>query len=414
MTLEIDLLVLAILIGFSAFFSGIEVALVSIRKSRVEQLVKQKVRGAKALQKLKSDPGRMMASVLLGNNLVNITAAAVATQMALELFGDQGVSIVIGILTFVILVFGEITPKTYCNANAVKIALQFSPVLLAFSYAFYPVIRMLEWITRGMIKLTGSSYHPPGLTIDEIKGIVDQGLQDKAIEKHEHRLVHGALKFDDTVIRAVMMPRTKMFMLPSKMLLGEALPLINQSGHSRIPIYGKNRDEIVGIIHVRDILKQLEKDQKMIPLDEVAREPIFASQEKMVSSLLTEMKGRQMHMAIVIDEFGGVEGLVTLEDIIEEIVGEIRDETDIDKHQEFHTLDKDTIITNGDIEIDKINEIFKTNIPQGDDYASLNGLLHEKLRDIPHEGDKVEVDSLRIIVEKVSKNRPEKIRIERI
>lgn len=124
MTLEIELLVLAILIGFSAFFSGIEVALVSIRKSRVEQLVKQKVRGAKALQKLKSDPGRMMASVLLGNNLVNVTAAAIATQMALGLFGDQGVSIVIGILTFVILVFGEITPKTYCNANAVKIALR--------------------------------------------------------------------------------------------------------------------------------------------------------------------------------------------------------------------------------------------------------------------------------------------------
>src|SRR3990172_7734051 len=221
MTLEIDLLVLAILIGFSAFFSGIEVALVSIRKARVEQLVKQKVRGAKVLQKLKSDPGRMMARVLLGN---------------------------------------------------------------------------------------------------------------------------------DTVIRAVMMPRTKMFMLHSKMLLGEALPLINQSGHSRIPIYGKNRDEIVGIIHVRDILKQLEKDQKMIPLDEVAREPIFASQEKMVSSLLTEMKGRQMHMAIVIDEFGGVEGLVTLEDIIEEIVGEIRDKTDVDKHQEFHALNKNTIITNGDIE----------------------------------------------------------------
>lgn len=414
MTLEIDLLVIAILIGFSAFFSGIEVALVSIRKSRVEQLVKQKVRGAKALQKLKSDPGRMMASVLLGNNLVNVAAAAVATQMALGLFGDQGVSIVIGILTFAILVFGEITPKTYCNANAVKIALRFSPVLLVFTYAFYPVIRMLEGITRGMIKMTGSSYYPPGLTLDEIKGIVDQGLQDKAIEKHEHRLVHGALKFDDTVIRAVMMPRTKMFMLHSKMLLGEALPLINQSGHSRIPIYGKNRDEIVGIIHVRDILKQLEKDQKMIPLDEVAREPIFASQEKMVSSLLTEMKGRQMHMAIVIDEFGGVEGLVTLEDLIEEIVGEIRDETDVDKQQEFHALDKNTIITNGDIEIDKINEIFKTNIPQGENYASLNGLLHEKLRDIPHEGDKVEVDSLRIIVEKVSKNRPEKIRIERI
>jgi CBS domain containing-hemolysin-like protein len=134
-----------------------------------------------------------------------------------------------------------------------------------------------------------------------------------------------------------------------------------------------------------------------ISLDEVAREPIFASEEKMVSSLLTEMKGRQMHMAIVIDELCGVEGLVTLEDLIEEIVGEIRDETDVDKHQEFHALDKNTIITNGDIEIDKINEIFKTNIPQGEDYASLNGLLHEKLRDIPHEGDKVEVDSLGLL-----------------
>ena len=134
-----------------------------------------------------------------------------------------------------------------------------------------------------------------------------------------------------------------------------------------------------------------------ISLDEVTREPIFVSEEKMVSSLLTEMKGRQMHMAIVIDELCGVEGLVTLEDLIEEIVGEIRDETDVDKHQEFHALDKNTIITNGDIEIDKINEIFKTNIPQGEDYASLNGLLHEKLRDIPHEGDKVEVDSLGLL-----------------
>lgn len=134
-----------------------------------------------------------------------------------------------------------------------------------------------------------------------------------------------------------------------------------------------------------------------ISLDEVAREPIFASEEKMVSSLLTEMKGIQMHMAIVIDELCGVEGLVTLEDLIEEIVGEIRDETDVDKHQEFHALDKNTIITNGDIAIDKINEIFKTNIPQGKDYASLNGLLHEKLRDIPHEGDKVKVDSLGLL-----------------
>ena len=228
------------------------------------------------------------------------------------------------------------------------------------------------------------------------------------------KLVHGALKFDDTVIRSVMTPRTRMFTLNSKMLLFEALPQINQSGYSRIPIFGDTNDDIIGFIHVRDILKELEKDNKMISLKQIARKPVFASQEKMVSSLLKEMQGRKTHMAIVVNEHGGVEGLVTLEDLLEEIVGEIEDETDLTRPAEYEKIDQDTIITNGEIEIDTINEIFKTKIPEGDDYASLSGLLHEKLRDIPQEGDKVEINELRIIVEKVSKNIPKKIRIERI
>jgi CBS domain containing-hemolysin-like protein len=312
-----------------------------------------------------------------------------------------------------ILVFGEITPKTYCNANATKIALRYSKVLLIFSYALYPLVKLFEKITKGMVKITGSSYLPPPITEEEIKGVIDQGLEEKAIEKQERELVHGALNFDEVIIRAVMTPRTKMFTLNSKIMLFEGLPLINQSGFSRIPLYGDNKDEIVGILHVRDILKQLEKNQKLITLQQIARKPIFVSQEKRISDLLKEMQGRQTHMAIVLDEFGGVEGCVTLEDLIEEIVGEIRDETDIEKTL-FHHVDKDTIITNGEIEIDTVNEIFKTNVPEGDDYASLNGLLHEKLHDIPKEGDKIEVNSLRIIVEKVSKNKPEKIRIEKI
>ena len=149
-------------------------------------------------------------------------------------------------------------------------------------------------------------------------------------------------------------------------------------------------------------------------MKEMARKPVFVSQEKMVSALLKEMKGRKTHMAIVVDEHGGVEGLVTLEDLIEEIVGEIEDESDPVKPKEYERIDQDTIITNGDIEIDKINEIFKTNVPEGDDYASLNGLLHEKLQDIPQAGDKIEVNNLRIVVEKVLKNIPQKIRIEKI
>ena len=412
--LWVELVTLAVLIGLSGFFSGLEVALVNIRKSKVVQLFNESKKGSKALYKLKMNPSWMMSSVNLGNNLVNVGAAALATSLAIRLYGNDGLGIAVGVMTFLILVFGEITPKTYCNANSTKIALRYAPVLLAFSYVFFPVVKFFEIIAKGVVKLTGSSNIPPPITEEEIKGVIDQGLEEKALEKDEMELVHSALKFDDTVIRSVMTPKTKMFTLNSKMLLFEALPQINQSGHSRIPIYGKTSDDIIGVIHVRDILKEFEKDSKMTSLEQIARKPVFVSQEKMVSSLLKEMQGRRTHMAIVVDEHNGILGLVTLEDLVEEIVGEIEDETDQPRQTEYEKIDQDTIITNGDIEIDTINEIFKTNIPEGDNYASLNGLLHERLQDIPQEGDKVEIEELRIIVEKVSKNIPQKIRIQRI
>ena len=413
MQLEYEIISLIVLIGLSGFFSGLEVALVGIQRSKVRQMLNEKLPGATSLDKLKSNPSRMMASVNLGNNLVNVAATALATDIALKTFESAGLAIVIGVMTFLILVFGEITPKTYCNANAAKIALRYSRVLLAFSYAFYPIVWMFEKITKGIINLIGSTEEPPRLTEEEIKGVIEQGLHDKAIEKQESELVHGALNFDDIIIRSVMTSRTKMFTLNSKMLLFEALPMINKSGFSRIPIYGKNQDEIIGIVNVRDVLKCLEKEEKMISLQQISRKPIFVSQEKKVNDLLKEMQGRKSHMAIVLDEFGGVEGCVTLEDLVEEIVGEIHDETDVTKDN-FQREGNSTIITNGDIEIDELNEIFKTSIPQGDDYATLSGLLHEKLRDIPKEGDKVIIDSLRIIIEKVLKNKPEKIRIEKM
>ena len=412
--LWIEISTLCVLIGLSGFFSGLEVALVGVRKSKVVQLFNEGKKGSKALHKLKMNPSWMMSSVNLGNNLVNVGASALATSVAIRLFGNDGLGIAVGVMTFLILVFGEITPKTYCNANSTKVALRYAPVLLAFSYAFYPVVKFFEIITRGVVKITGSSHTPPPITEEEIKGVIDQGLAEKALEKEEMELVHGALNFDDTVIRSVMTPRTKMFTLNAKMLLFEALPQINKSGHSRIPIFGETRDDIVGFIHARDVLKELEKDNKVVILEQIARKPVFASQEKMVSSLLKEMKGRKTHMAIVVDEHGGVEGLVTLEDLLEEIVGEIEDETDLTREKGYERIDQDTIITNGDIEIDIINEIFKTKIPDGDDYASLNGLLHERLQDIPQEGDKIEIKELRIVVEKVSKNIPQKIRIEKI
>ena len=413
MQLEYEIAALIAMIGLSGYFSGLEVALVSIRLSKIEQMVKDKVKGAVSLHKLKSNPSRMMSSVNLGNNLASIAATALATDLSLKLFGDDGLAIAIGIMTFLILIFGEITPKTYCNANAAKVAVKNSRILLIFSYALFPIVWIFEIITKGMIKLTGSSDIPPGLTEDEIKEIVKQGYKDKAIEKQESELVHGALNFDDIVIRSVMTPRTKMFKLNSKMMLFEALPEINKSGFSRIPVFAENTDQIVGIIHVRDVLKKLEGDEKIISLEQIMREPVFVSQEKRVSDLLKEMQGRRTHMAIVLDEFGGVEGCVTLEDLLEEIVGEIQDETDTEKPS-FQRDGQNAIVTDGDIEIDTINDIFKSNIPPGDDYSTLNGLLHEKLHDMPKEDDKIEIGSLRIIIEKVSKNKPERIRIEKV
>ncbi len=413
MQLEYEIAALIAMIGLSGYFSGLEVALVSIRLSKIEQMVKDKVRGAVSLHKLKSNPSRMMSSVNLGNNLASIAATALATDLSLKLFGDDGLAIAIGIMTFLILIFGEITPKTYCNANAAKVAVKNSRILLIFTYALFPIVWIFEIITKGMIKLTGSSDMPPGLTEDEIKEIVKQGYKDKAIEKQESELVHGALNFDDIVIRSVMTPRTKMFKLNSKMMLFEALPEINKSGFSRIPVFAENTDQIVGIIHARDVLKKLEGDEKIISLEQIMREPVFVSQEKRVSDLLKEMQGRRTHMAIVLDEFGGVEGCVTLEDLLEEIVGEIQDETDTEKPS-FQRDGQNAIVTDGDIEIDTINDIFKSNIPPGDDYSTLNGLLHEQLHDMPKEDDKIEIGSLRIIIEKVSKNKPERIRIEKV
>ena len=185
MELEFEIPILVVLIGLSGFFSGLEVALVGTRLSKIEQMVKDKVKGSSSLLKLKTNPSRMMASVNLGNNLVNVAATAIATDVALKLFGNDGLAIAIGIMTFLILVFGEITPKTYCNANASKIAVRYSRVLLGFSYTFYPIVRILEGITKGIIKLTGSSDNPPGLTEDEIKGVIDQGLKDKAIKSKD-------------------------------------------------------------------------------------------------------------------------------------------------------------------------------------------------------------------------------------
>lgn len=411
--LWVEIAGLAALIGLSSFFSGLEVALVGTRDAKVNQLRQKKVRGAESLYKLKSNPGWMMASVNLGNNLANVGSSALATSVALRIFGDDGLAIAIGIMTLLILIFGEITPKTYCNANSTKVALRFAGVLLVFSYAFWPIVKMFEFITRFMVRLTGSSYRAPPITEDEIRGIVEQGLKDKALEKEETELVHGALLFDDITVRGIMTPRTKLFSLSARTLLIDALPQINHSTHSRVPIYDKNPDDIVGFVHVKDILVAVEENYKVKTLGEIARKPVFVSQEKMVSSLLKEMKTHKIHIAIVIDEHGGVDGIVTLEDLIETIVGDIEDETDTTQAESYEIIDKHTIVSSGDIRISKINDIMNTSIPEDANHVTLNGILHKKLNDIPKTGDSIKVNDVTINVEKVTNNKAVRLRVSK-
>lgn len=411
--LWVEIVGLAALIGLSSFFSGLEVALVGTRDAKVNQLRQKKVRGAESLYKLKSNPGWMMASVNLGNNLANVGSSALATSVALRIFGDDGLAIAVGIMTLLILIFGEITPKTYCNANSTKVALRFAGVLLVFSYAFWPIVKMFEFITRFMVRLTGSSYRAPPITEDEIRGIVEQGLKDKALEKEETELVHGALLFDDITVQGIMTPRTKLFSLSTRTLLIDALPQINHSTHSRVPIYDKNPDDIVGFVHVKDILVAVEENYKIKTLGEIARKPVFVSQEKKVSSLLKEMKTHKIHIAIVIDEHGGVDGIVTLEDLIETIVGDIEDETDMNQAESYEIIDKHTIVSSGDIRISKINDIMNTSIPEDANHVTLNGILHKKLNDIPKTGDSIKVNDVTINVEKVTNNKAVRLRVSK-
>lgn len=412
--LWVEITALGVLIGLSSFFSGLEVALVGTRDSKVNQLRKSGVRGAEALYKLKSNPGWMMSSVNLGNNLVNVGASALATSVALRMFGDDGLAIAVGIMTLLILIFGEITPKTYCNANATKVSLRFAGVLLVFSYALWPVVKMFEIITKIMVRLTGSSYHAPPITEDEIRGIVEQGLKDKALEKEETEMVHGALRFDDTTVRRVITPRAQMKSMHESTLLLDALPEINKMSHSRIPIYRKDVDDITGFVHVKDVLIAVEGNYQTMSLAEIARKPLFVSQERNISMLLREMRSLKIHMAIVIDEHGGVSGLVTMEDLLETIVGEIEDETDVTAPIKYKRVDKGTILVGGDMKISKINKLLGSSIPEGGNYVTVNGLLHAHLKKIPVTGDRTVVGDVSMEVESATNNKAEKIRIRRI
>ena len=321
---EIEIIIIMILVCFYALFSGLEIAIVGVRRSRVIRLHRKRIPGSSPLYKLKMNPGMMTASVNLGNTLVNVTSSVLAADVAIKLLGNQGVGVVIGIMTFVILIFGEILPKTYCNVNPEKVSLRFSKILLIFTYVMYPFVKFLEYVTMLVLKLSvGYSPRPKPITEEEIKEVVDLGYAEKAIEKEERDLVHNALEFDDKPIQDVMTPKESVFSLYGKLTLSKVFSKIEDKGFSRIPVFEETPDKIVGILHIWDISRIPEKKYSKITIEKIARKPFFVYSSDRISKLLIELKKKDMHMAIVVDDEDKTIGIITVEDLLEEIVGDI-------------------------------------------------------------------------------------------
>lgn len=325
--IEIEIIAIVILIGLYALFSGLEIAIVGTRRSKIMQLYRKKIPGSSALYKLKSNPSRMTSSVNLGNTLVNVASSVLAADVAIKLLGNAGVGLAIGIMTFVILVFGEILPKTYSNIQPEKVALRFSNFLLVFTYAMYPFVLFLEYVTKLFLKLGGRSSYPKPITEEDIKEVIDLGLSEKALEQEEHELVHNALEFDDKPIIDVMTPKKDIFSLNYDKLLSEVFSKIKEKGFSRIPVYSPNSDNIVGVLHIWDIAKLPESEYSKTKIGKITRKPFFVHSNENISDLLIALKKNESHMAIVIDDNENLQGIITVEDLLEEIVGDIVGET---------------------------------------------------------------------------------------
>lgn len=400
---------LGFLIILSAFFSGTEVALVSVSNIKARNLLKEKKKGAAALMRLKENPERMLTTILIGNNIVNVAASAIATYLATIHFGYLGVGLATGVMTFIILVFGEITPKSLASTHNVQVALLVSDVIEALEKILSPLVALFTFISGVACAVFGEGRQPL-MTEGELKMMVEVGVEENVLRKKDKEFIEGVLEFDDISVKEVMTPAVKMFGLDADMKVKKAIKKVNKTRYSRIPIYiNENRDKIVGIVHLKDMMRAMEKDENT-KLIEISRKPHFTSKETIIRELFKEMQKRHKHMAIVVNEFGGVEGLVTLENLLEEIVGEIRDESD--PSTEFVVrVDNETFIVRGETEIDVIEDYLNTSLPQEGDYVTVSGLMHYTLKKIPEIGSSVSIAGYTFEILETEGNKPTKIKV---
>lgn len=406
---------LLVLILLSALFSGSETAYTAISRARLRQLKEEGVKKAERLEKLTSHPPRLLSAILLGNNLVNILAASAATNIAVQTYGDIGVGIATGLLTFIILIFGEITPKTFAVRNPERFALATFWLFYPLYLVFYPLSRIFVVIANVTIRLFGQQgiKEGPFLTAEELKTLVVLGEEEGVIEEEEKRMIHSILEFGDTTVKEVMVPRTEMTCLDSEQTLAEALDVAREKGFSRIPVYEGNIDNIVGILYVKDMLNFITMGKLDLKVKDLMREPYFVPETKRVDDLLREFQKNKIHMAIVIDEYGGTSGLVTLEDILEEIVGEIFDEYDFMEEARIDQISENEWVIDGRVDIDAVEELFGFESEQ-EETETLGGFVSSLIGHFPKPGERCTYEGYEFIVEEVKNRRVGRVRVRKL
>lgn len=394
-----QLILLLILLFLSGFFSSSETALFSISRARVHHLAKEGGAANLLILKMKERPHHLLSTILIGNNLVNIAASAMATVMAIDFFQSRSVGLVTGVMTLIILVFGEILPKTVATRNNIAIARLVIYPIYWCSILFLPLIWLLDFIPL----IAGKVSQAPSITEEELISIVEVGKEEGEIREEEKELIQNIFEFDDIAAYEIMVPRPDMFVVDLEGVIN--LEVVLDSGFSRIPVIQGSLDLVVGILHVGDFFRFHVANGRFPDPKEVMRKPYFIPESKKINTLLAQFKASKQHMAIVVDEYGGVAGLVTLEDVLEEIVGDISDESDKDKEEYIRVTGPEEWVMLGKVSVEDANEALPVALEESTDYDTISGFLLHHIGRIPKEGNSFDIPPYEITVLAMDGNR---------
>lgn len=410
-SVAVKFVILLFLLLLSALFSSAETSLTTVSKLRVRSLMEDGNKRAATLLKLIENPANMLSAILIGNNVVNLYASSLTTSLALELLGSQGAAIATGILTLLILIFGEITPKRLATLHNEKMALMYAPLFLTFTRLLTPVIFIVNKLSAGvmfLLRIDPNEKAAP-ITESELRTVVDVSREEGVLENEEHQMITNVVDFGDSLTKDIMVPRIDMVFANSEMSYDELMAAFRQDLYSRMPVYAETRDNIIGIINLKDIFFY-EGEPEEFRIQNFLREPFFTYEFKKTSELMSEMRKNNTAMAIVLDEYGATAGLITLEDLLEEIVGEIRDEYDADEVDSIRAISAEEYIAEGAAKLDDINDAFGLSL-ESDDYDSIAGHIINRLEHLPKTGESIQEENVIFTVKAVQKNRIDQVHI---